>query len=256
MEREILLGIDFSLYVDKATYESWLNLLNGLCMAKEKDSLHWRRSSSSRSRLARGSVPSNVWSSANRSASAYSTPSRSRTSHRARSTSPPMQSFRYPFTFTAPNTTSTPSYAACDTPTKPGAKRSAADAFSPSSTSCPPAKAPKRQMGVPALSLSIPNTHLAAPVATTQVLTGSPKAQRTSHSPMDGLGLHHFSKLTLATNSPAVTTGASADTPKDQSTWVSSERQHVPPKTLSASWTQDRGACWAAPQVCFFEACR
>lgn len=44
MEREFLLGIDFGLYVDKTTYESWLNLLKGLVMAKERDSKHWQRS--------------------------------------------------------------------------------------------------------------------------------------------------------------------------------------------------------------------
>ncbi|KAI0083171.1 hypothetical protein BDY19DRAFT_998786 [Irpex rosettiformis] len=43
-EREFLLGIDSCLYVDKATYISWLNLLKGLVLAKEKDCRHWRRS--------------------------------------------------------------------------------------------------------------------------------------------------------------------------------------------------------------------
>ena len=40
MEREFLLGVDFNLYVDKPTYEAWLNLLKGLVCAKERD---WRR---------------------------------------------------------------------------------------------------------------------------------------------------------------------------------------------------------------------
>ncbi|TFK28438.1 hypothetical protein FA15DRAFT_701100 [Coprinopsis marcescibilis] len=38
MEREFLMGVDFNLYVDKQTYESWLNLLKGLVIAKERDS--------------------------------------------------------------------------------------------------------------------------------------------------------------------------------------------------------------------------
>ena len=37
MEREFLLGVDFNLYVDKPTYEAWLNLLKGLVCAKERD---------------------------------------------------------------------------------------------------------------------------------------------------------------------------------------------------------------------------
>ena len=37
MEREFLLGVDFNLYVDKPTYEAWLNLLKGLVWAKERD---------------------------------------------------------------------------------------------------------------------------------------------------------------------------------------------------------------------------
>lgn len=37
MDHEILLGTDFSLYVGQITYESWLNLLRGLIVVKEKD---------------------------------------------------------------------------------------------------------------------------------------------------------------------------------------------------------------------------
>ncbi len=37
MEKEFLTGVDYNLYVDKATYEAWLNLLKGLVMAKERD---------------------------------------------------------------------------------------------------------------------------------------------------------------------------------------------------------------------------
>ena len=83
--REILLGIDFSLYVNKTTYESWLNLLKGLVMTKEKDGNVWKKNSRGRSARAPGApVPSNTWP-PTRSAAAYATPTRP---HRARSTSP------------------------------------------------------------------------------------------------------------------------------------------------------------------------
>ncbi|RXW17118.1 hypothetical protein EST38_g8740 [Candolleomyces aberdarensis] len=59
MEREFLLGVDFNLYVDKPTYESWLNLLKGLVQAKERDARN-SRDIASRRRDARDSrkVPS------------------------------------------------------------------------------------------------------------------------------------------------------------------------------------------------------
>ncbi|KAJ2915325.1 hypothetical protein MD484_g5103, partial [Candolleomyces efflorescens] len=54
MEREFLLGVDFNLYVDKPTYESWLNLLKGLVQAKERDARN-SRDIASRRRDARDS---------------------------------------------------------------------------------------------------------------------------------------------------------------------------------------------------------
>ena len=233
MEREILLGIDFSLYVNKTTYDSWLNLLKGLVMAKEKDGNVWKKSSFSRgrsTRSARGAVPSNAWSTS-RSTSAYATPTRP---HRARSTSPSSQSFRYPFTFTS--TTQPTSRFANDPLLKPGAKRSAEDAFSPT-TSFPPTKAPRRNM--PTLSLSIPGS---ASVNSSPAVNYGVK----SNSPLDNLP---FSKLSLASNSPAVT-GSTQIAESDDRMWVSSSGQHVPPKTLSAAWPlQERERTWAAPQV-------
>ena len=41
MEREFLQGVDFRLYVDKSTYDSWLNLLRGLVLAKEREHQRW-----------------------------------------------------------------------------------------------------------------------------------------------------------------------------------------------------------------------
>jgi hypothetical protein len=43
METEFLLGVDNRLYVDLPTYESWLNLLDGLLEAKERDVQSWMR---------------------------------------------------------------------------------------------------------------------------------------------------------------------------------------------------------------------
>jgi hypothetical protein len=45
MEREFLSGVDFCLFVGTSTYESWLHLLKGLVMAKERDSQWWWRRS-------------------------------------------------------------------------------------------------------------------------------------------------------------------------------------------------------------------
>jgi hypothetical protein len=234
MEREILLGIDFSLYVNKTTYESWLNLLKGLVMAKEKDGNVWKKNSYSRgrnTRSARAPVPPNTWSTS-RSTDAYATPTRP---NRARSTSPSSQSFRYPFTFTS--TTQPTLRPTNDQPSKPGAKRSAEDAFSPTSTSFPPIKAPRRN--TPALSLSIPGS---APINSSPAVNHGVK----SGSPLDNLP---FSKLSLASNSPAVT-GSTQNAEPENRMWVSSSGQHVPPKTLSAAWPlQERERTWAAPQV-------
>ncbi|KAK0475158.1 cyclin-domain-containing protein [Armillaria novae-zelandiae] len=118
MEREFLLGVDFNLYVDKKTYESWLSLLKGLVLAKERDCRHFRKSRTP-ARAARLTVPS---------ARSYST----RYAPRARSTSP--------------NQISRPSAV------RSGAKRTAEAAFSPTSASFSqvPAKRPA------AISLQIP----------------------------------------------------------------------------------------------------
>ena len=234
MEREILLGIDFSLYVNQTTYESWLNLLRGLVMAKEKDGNVWKKTPLSRGRSTRSArvpVSSNTWSTS-RSAEAYATPTRP---NRARSTSPSSQSFRYPFTFTS--TTQSASRPTHDHFSTSRAKRSAEDAFSPTSTSFPPIKAPRRDM--PTLSLSIP---VSAPANSSPAVNHGVK----SGSPLDSLP---FSKLSLASNSPAVA-NSTQNVEQDERMWVSSSNQNVPPKTLSAAWPlQERGRTWAAPQV-------
>ncbi|KAF8880915.1 hypothetical protein CPB84DRAFT_260124 [Gymnopilus junonius] len=57
MEREFLLGVDFNLYVDKVTYESWLNLLKGLVLAKERDCRKWAGGRGSREKRKRVTAP-------------------------------------------------------------------------------------------------------------------------------------------------------------------------------------------------------
>lgn len=123
MEREFLMGVDFNLYVDKATYESWLNLLKGLIMAKERDSRHFRK--------ARGLVRTSKLTHPHASSGPVSRTYTSKyqtASHRARSTSPSQTR-----SFPAPSH----GYSAVPEPTSPtprsGSKRSAAAAFSPTS---------------------------------------------------------------------------------------------------------------------------
>jgi hypothetical protein len=42
MEREFLCGIDSALYVNKGTYDSWLQLLKGMVLAKERERAQWQ----------------------------------------------------------------------------------------------------------------------------------------------------------------------------------------------------------------------
>ena len=209
-------------------------------MAKEKDCSVWKKKSFARgpnTRSARAPVPSTAWATS-RSAAAYATPTRP---HRARSTSPPSQTLRYPFTFTyATQPTLRP---ANDQPSKSRTKRSAEDAFSPTSTSFPPVKAARRN--TPALSLSIP---VSVPQSSSPAVNRGVK----SGSPLDNLS---FSKLSLASNSPAVASSIQ-NAESDERMWVSSSGQHVPPKMLSAAWPlQERERTWAAPQVRSSLAC-
>lgn len=169
------MGVDFSLYVSGKKYESWLNLLKGLVMAKESEGQKWRRS---RIRYRNG----------RRLHPAASTPamraSRSRcqsTTYRARSTSP-LQYTRPP---PAASATTRPHLHINPPPSpspNPGSKRSAADAFSPTSTSfneLPPLKRPT------GMTLHIPeNGFSTAP---------------SSSSPLEPL--QSFAKMSLSTSS-------------------------------------------------------
>ncbi|KAI0666197.1 cyclin-domain-containing protein [Trametes maxima] len=192
MEREFLLGIDFGLYVDKTTYESWLNLLKGLVMAKERDAKHWQRSRCSlrSSHLHRPPCHRHAH-----------TPQSRAVSHRARSSSPRRSSvcavtphrpgyvLPRPEHFTpAPAPLQHPPYASPARDDFPaGSKRSASAAFSPSSSfpesQPPPAQVPRRTHG---LTLDIPQP--------------SAHGRDSSASPLESL--QSFSKLSLG-HSPA-----------------------------------------------------
>ena len=142
MEREFLFGVDFNLYVDKSTYESWLNLLKGLIMAKERDSRHFKKSRSlaHQSRLAAAPHYPSSTGPATRTyvSSARQKPPVYR--HRARSTSPTSRTASCP---QPPPPTSAMTYTSTQyispqtvSPTpRSGSKRTAQDAFSPTSAS-------------------------------------------------------------------------------------------------------------------------
>ena len=224
MEREFLMGVDFSLYVSGKKYESWLNLLKGLVLAKESESQKWRRSRT-RNRNGRRLQP------------AVSTPSmrtanRSRchsTTYRARSTSP----LQYIQPHLSTNLTTRPhlhvNLSPSPTP-NPGSKRSAADAFSPTSTSfneLPPLKRPT------GMTLHIPENGFSVGPS--------------SASPLEPL--QSFAKMSLS---------ASASSPHNART--ASSVQPFPamhenrPQTLVAAYRVDRPV--NVPRVsCFLLVC-
>ncbi|KAG7090526.1 hypothetical protein E1B28_009635 [Marasmius oreades] len=173
MEREFLIGVDFNLYVDKATYESWLNLLKGLVMAKERDTRNWRRSSH---RGARVRQPGgHITNTPHRYSTASSRYRPHHVPHRARSTSPTRN---LPMPVSVPVTTSAvpPRYSAVPPPVPPfttiqqpsppihapvprsGIKRTAEAAFSPTSATFSDIPAKR----VP-ICLQIPETSVAGP---------------------------------------------------------------------------------------------
>lgn len=210
MEREFLLGIDFDLYVDKTTYESWLNLLTGLVMAKERDSKQWRRSRYG------GRIPLKSRTGPVRQSRGVT---RHHTSTRARSSSPTRSAAPYfssPPKYASPPVQRVSEYA---TPSRPGAKRSASDAFSPTSDSFPGARPSKRSMG---LTLEIPEL----------VQTTTPSAS-SSESPLENL--QSLARLTLH-NSPAVQ--------RDSPSVIGY------PRTLAAAYRRDEQHSYSIPHVC------
>jgi hypothetical protein len=167
------MGIDFNLYVSKKTYDSWMNLLRGLVHAKERECRRWRHSRS-RHRTPRHSQPMSA-----APVRTYRWRCQS-TSHRARSTSPeqPAHARTYSSSYhmiQPPNPALSPCIAS-------GLKRSAADAFSPTSASfheLPPLKRPT------GMTLQIPEISY-------------PTAPHSS-SPLESL--QSFSKMSLSSSS-------------------------------------------------------
>ncbi|EJF55937.1 hypothetical protein DICSQDRAFT_94236 [Dichomitus squalens LYAD-421 SS1] len=231
MEREFLLGLDFDLYVNKATYESWLKFLTGLVMNKEKDSKRWQRARcpARASHLHRPPCHRH----------AHLTPSRA-PSHRARSTSPrrasicavshPVPAHYTPqHTHYAQYTPPPPSYAASpastDGPLR--SKRTAADAFSPTSASfsvaqLPPAQVPRRMHGL-ALDIPQPTAH----------------SRESSASPLESL--QSFSKLSL---------GASPVDARPSPAWPVRHDEY--PRTLVSSYRIDDQRPPIQPQQLYF----
>lgn len=206
MEREFLAGIDFGLYVDKQRCDSWLNLLKGLVMAKERDSRYWRRSRQGLGR-AYGSKHDLALPTSTRSKPVSSRARSSSPSRRPRWPQQPAVDYDY---------SAYPSMDS-DSPTRHG-KRTAVDAFSPTSATFDDVRPHKKSMG---LSLQIPETVVGGAVHTP--------------SPLESL---QFSKLSLA-SSPA---GHENGMPSDH-------HRHVSPHTLVAAYRMDPTKPKPTPQV-------
>jgi hypothetical protein len=261
MEREFLVGVDFNLYVDKSTYESWLNLLKGLIMAKERDSKHLRKSRNlaHQSRLVTG-YPSSTGPATR----AYISSSRQKPPvyrHRARSTSPTSRTVSclqpshnnvsHPEPLPPPTATAMP-YTSTNTrqyisalttsPTpRSGSKRSAQDAFSPTSASFSqlPSKRPL------SMSLQIP-----------EYRQSSSSGSTSSHSSSPLEGLQSFSKMSINTNhSPIETSSPWAENGTGIDRVVPSTatpaRSTMVPETLVTAYLMDEGKKSTAPQVGF-----
>ncbi|KZT21023.1 hypothetical protein NEOLEDRAFT_1140054 [Neolentinus lepideus HHB14362 ss-1] len=168
-ERKFLMGVDFDLYVDKSTYESW-----------EKDSRRWHRGRGKDVRVIGRVVPVTVYRPTTRCRQEENGDTSRR--HRARSTSPVSRAAVYPnssyhhFTFALPPLPSTtprsvsshrypsPEKDYFDSPVSPtsypGEKRSANTAFSCTSgsydTSLTPPRPAKRPTSMHGLTLEIP----------------------------------------------------------------------------------------------------
>lgn len=221
MEREFLMGVDFSLYVDKPTYESWLNLLKGLVMAKERDSRHFRKNRGT-ARSSRLANPSSSTGPASRTYTSKYRPS----THRARSTSPTQT--RPGYTYSAYSTPShaIPAPAEQSSPTpRSGAKRSAEAAFSPTSATFAeiPSKRPV------SMALQIPEYRPSGPH---------------SHSPLESL--QSFATMSLASPHAPQPSRRS-----ETQSWAPSSRESVP-ETLVTPYPSDEGRRTAVPQVRYF----
>jgi len=266
MEREFLVGVDFNLYVDKSTYESWLNLLKGLIMAKERDSKHFRKSRNL-ARQSRLAATPHYPSSTGPATRTYVSSSRQQPPvyrHRARSTSPTSRTVSCPqashdvsypeplppppasaIQYTSTNTSQYLSAQNASPTPRSGSKRSAQDAFSPTTASLSqlPSKRPL------SMSLHIPEygQNLSS--------SGSANSHSSSHSPLDGL--QSFSKMSLNTSmggqSPLEASSPWAEHGSGISRMVATTaRNTIVPETLVTAYMLDEGKKSTAPQVGFF----
>jgi hypothetical protein len=214
MEREFLAGIDFNLYVDKETYVRWVGLLEGLVMAKEKGSRQWRRSRQTprAATVARPVAPLTV-------------PSKGTWSARARSSSPvhlPRDSYS-PHSLTNSNPQYSPGISMeVGSPLRSRGKRSALDAFSPTSSVFDHERPAKRPIS---LAVEIPQSIAAG-----------------AHTPSPLESLQSFSKLSLG-SSPVPSQCA-------ESGAVVAPVRHIPPQTLIASYRLDPTKPRPVPKVC------
>jgi len=223
MEREFLAGIDFNLYVDKETYVRWVGLLEGLVMAKERGSRQWRRSRQTprAATVVRPVAPLTV-------------PSKGRTwSARARSTSP----VHLPRGSDSPHSlaNSNPQYSPdipieveCECPLRSRGKRSAFDAFSPTSVTTFDLERPaKRPIS---LAVEIPQP------------TSAGSAGMHTPSPLESLQL--FSKLSLG-SSPALPQSTEGPI-------MAASARPLPPQTLVTSYRLDPTKPRPVPKHLYF----
>ncbi|GLB36793.1 putative cyclin [Lyophyllum shimeji] len=221
MEQEFLIGVDFNLYVDKPTYESWLNLLKGLVLAKERDSRHFRKT---RGLVRSSRLVSHHHGSTGPASRTYTTSKYRVPSHRARSTSPSQtrRTATYP-AFSRPSAAAEP-----PSPTpRSGSKRSAAAAFSPTTATFSqlPNKRPV------SITLQIPEY---------AATNNGPH----SHSPLESL--QSFATMSLASPHPRQST----QTLLPSSQWPSGPRQL--PETLVTPYPLNEERRSAGPQNLYF----
>lgn len=224
MEREFLQGVDNQLYVNLPTYEGWLNLLNGLMHAKEKEMKYWQRRDEARmsSRTASNGVHT-----------AYQQSSRSQ---RARSSSP-LRSLRapYPFTF-APPPLPQPNPFTLPPPhvARPGAKRSAYDAFSPRSSAQTELNPAKRPLPL-SLDVNVPRTQASpfsaspmepSPVDSVMYTATPPSAVHTPSAPSTvACPVSAMSSLSIGSSVPPQTRTLAAPYTHDTVRWQSAVPQ-------------------------------
>ncbi|KAH8111443.1 cyclin-domain-containing protein [Phellopilus nigrolimitatus] len=282
MEREFLLGVGFRLFVDEPTYDSWLNLLRGLVLAKEREHMRWR------SRRHAGLILPCVSASSQQHAQEYAGrrenhmgPSKgygysAQESHhhehpqqqqRARSTSPHrMRGYAYapayPFTFAVPSqshlstagpASATTSQSAQTSPSdayggaRPHSKRRAADAFSPTSATFA-ARQAKRPTG---LALDI-GAALASASSHVNANGNSGMLGRTSVSAHPyAESLRGFERMSLGSVTPV-------EPPQHQQQQQSEQYQHQQPErqehTLAAPYRGADAARRALPSHLYFYA--